>query len=92
MFNRSIPVWLSLHLEIMVKLYLVNCLWAKMRGIDGSLTHDWISTDTTSADYEWLDEEYFLKWHFLIFIPNHAFFLVRYSGCNMLNKEDNITD
>lgn len=97
MFNQSIPVWLSLRLEIMAKLCLANCLWAKMKEIDGSLTHDLISTDTISVDYESLDEEYGLKWRFFIYhssqlLLNHAFFLVRYSDCNMLKKEDNTTD
>lgn len=95
MFNQSIPVWLSLHLEIMANLCLANCLWAKMKEVDGSLTHDLISTDTIS-DYGLLDEKCGLKWRFFVYhssqlLLNHAFFLVRYSDCYMLKKEDNVT-
>lgn len=93
MFNQSVPVWLSLHLEIMEKLGSGNCLWVKMKEIDGS---DLISTDTTSADYESLGEEYGLKWRFFIYhssqlLLNHEFLWVRYSDCSML-KKDNTTD
>lgn len=63
----------------MVKLCLANCLGANTKEIDGSLTHDLISTDTILVDYELLNEEYILKWSFLIYhssqlLLNRAFF------------------
>lgn len=69
MFNQSIPVWLSLHLEIMVRLCSAKCPWAA----DGG---NWWKPDPsteTASDYESLDEEYGLKCHVLIYHSSQVF-------------------
>lgn len=66
MFNQSIPVWLSLLLEIMGRLCSAKCPWAA----DGG---NWWKPDPstgTVSDYESLDEEYGLKCRVLIY---HSF-------------------
>lgn len=69
MFNQSIPVWLSLHLEMMGRLCSAKCPWAA----DGG---NWWkpdpSTGTVSDDQSW-DEEYGLKCHVLIYHSSQLF-------------------
>lgn len=69
MFNQSIPVGLSLHLEMMGRLCSAQCPWAA----EGE---NWWKPDPstgTVSDYESLEEEYGLKCHVLIYHSSQLF-------------------
>lgn len=69
MFNQSIAVWLSLHLEMMGRLCSAKCPWAA----DGG---NWWKPDPstgTVSDDQSLDEEYGLKYPVLIYHSSQLF-------------------